>query len=563
VLKFSRRVSVLVLLALNAFGLCAQQSQPFFVYLFGRYSDFVNIELTEGRIRDTVSLAEKYRNEYPQARASVTMLFSGAMSQALAERNAKTGIKDLLLNASRRGLVEFGYDGTDEPTYSSRPLPQIATAKTPEERWLARANAAERIVTEARDPKTGMVQKGKSGGLKAMQEVFGKAWCIRGLTDELGADSEYVHYVRPLNTQALMWGLPETPVTTVHGYKPSVKGHGRAMSPVPNTAPEMSRMDGFLRISELSDDLVLLPAQSGAEKLTKEVEKADRKHVHILEVEVCDQRIYLSDFYNRGELYPPLKVAYNYPNLAGLPPEAFAEREAKIDALARQEALLKYFAGGFVTANPGSRFVSSSDLLRMSPDNVGETISVAELEKVLAATLNAWGTDTYMPDYLTLNSSQYLSLAETFQVLCDVLAEQSRTGRRPQTVLIRPVFGPITMPKVHGPALGVATGSQVAMVAAKLAGPLHDTTWKPVPANFVPAWVDIGDLHLTAGQFLRLMAEALVATSMDTTLNAKMTYVFSSASLEYPKMRLPIDMGANWTFKPAPLNLVSATNSKP
>ena len=46
-----------------------------FVYLFGRYSDFVNIELTERRIRDTISVVEKYRTEYPQARASVTMLF--------------------------------------------------------------------------------------------------------------------------------------------------------------------------------------------------------------------------------------------------------------------------------------------------------------------------------------------------------------------------------------------------------------------------------------------------------------------------------------------------------
>jgi hypothetical protein len=559
--KFSRSLFAPALLAVSAFGLYAQESQPFFVYLFGRYSDFVNIELTEGRIRDTISIVEKYRKEYPQARASVTMFFSGAMSQTLAERNAKTGIKDLVLDASRRGLVEIGYDGTDEPTYSSHPLPQTANAKTPEERWLARANAADRVVNEARDPKTGQVQKGKSGGLKAMQEVFGKALCIRGLTDELGADSEYVHYVRPLNTHALMWGLPVTPITTVHGYKPSVKGHGRMMSPVPNTAPEMSWMDGFLRLAELSDDLVLLSAQSGPDELKKQAEKADRKRVHILEVEICDLRIYLSDFYNKGELYPPLKIAYNYPDRVGLPREAFADREAKMDALVRQEALLKYFAGGFVPANPGSRFVSNTDLLNMSPDNVGSKISVAELRQAVSTTLKGWGNDTYSPDYLTLNPNQYLSLAETFQVLCDVLAEQSRTGKLPQTVEIRRVFGPITMPELHGPALGSVTGSQVAMVAAQLAGPMHDTGWKPVPANMVPAWLDIGDLHLTAAQVLRLMAEALVAPTLETKLNVKMTYVFSSVSLEYPKMRLPIDMGGNWTFKPAPLNIQGGTHA--
>ena len=55
------------------------------------------------------------------------------------------------------------------------------------------------------------------------------------------------------------------------------------------------------------------------------------------------------------------------------------------------------------------------------------------------------------------------------------------------------------------------------------------------------------------------MAEALVAPSLETKLNVKMTYPFSSASLEYPKMRLPIDQGGHWTFKPAPLNLAAVT----
>ncbi len=557
-MRIPRSISLPAVLSLGVLGLCAQEQQPFFVYLFGRYSDFVNIELTEGRIRDTISLVEKYRKEYPQARASVTMLFSGALSQALAERNAKTGIKDLVLDASRRGVVEVGYDGSDEPTYSSRPLPEFANAKTPEERWMARANAADRVLNEARDPATGAAQKGKAGGLKAMQEVFGKALCIRGLTDELGDDAEYLHYLRPMNTHAIMWGLPETPVTTVHGYKPSVKGIGRFMSPVPNSAPEMHWMNGFLHLSEFSDDVLLLPAQKGPEELRKMAEKADRKHVHILQVEVSDQRIYLSDFYNKGTLYPPLKVAYDHPDHAKLPPEAFADDGAKMDALALQDDLMKYFAKGFVPANLGSRFVSSSDLMNMSPSDLGRSLSVAELQKAVAETLKKWGTDTYLPDYLTVSDNQYLSLAETFQVLCDVLAEQHRTGKLPKEVSIRQAYGLLTMPGVHGPALGTVTGSAVADMAAQLAGRFHDATWKPIPGNMPPTWIDIQGLHLTAGQFLRLMAEAFVAPSPATPLNVKMTFVTSSASLEYPKMRLPIDQGGNWTFKPAPLKIAPA-----
>ncbi len=73
----------------------------------------------------------------------------------------------------------------------------------------------------------------------------------------------------------------------------------------------------------------------------------------------------------------------------------------------------------------------------------------------------------------------------------------------------------------------------------------------------------MGACHLTAGQFLRLMVEALVAPSLDTQLKVKMTFVFFSAGLGYPKMRLPTDMGGNWTLKPAPLNLEGRSNSKP
>ena len=98
-------------------------------------------------------------------------------------------------------------------------------------------------------------------------------------------------------------------------------------------------------------------------------------------------------------------------------------------------------------------------------------------------------------------------------------------------------------------------------MAAKLADRFHDAAWKPLPANTVPAWVDLDDLHLTGGQFLRLMAEALIAPSLDAKLNVKMTHMSSSASLEYPKMRLPIDQGGTWTFKPAPLNLAVLARS--
>src|ERR1700719_276524 len=181
VAKNMRIIAGLFLMMTSAWGLPAQEKQPVYIYLFSRYSDFVNMEMTEARIRDTVSLVEKYRREYPESQVSATLLFSGAVSQALAERNAKTQIKDYVLEAARRGVIEIGYDGTDEPTYVSRPLVNLGNVPSPEERWRLRGEAAEQFLTEARDPASGLVQKGKLGGIRAMQEVFGEAVCVKGL----------------------------------------------------------------------------------------------------------------------------------------------------------------------------------------------------------------------------------------------------------------------------------------------------------------------------------------------------------------------------------------------
>jgi hypothetical protein len=562
VAKTMRIVAGLFLAMIIAWSLPAQEKQPVYIYLFSRYSDFVNIEMTEARIRDTVSLVEKFRREHPESQASATVLFSGALSQALAERNAKTRIKDYLLDAAHRGVIEIGYDGTDEPTYAFRPLVNLANIVSPEERWRLRGEAAEQFLTEARDPASGRVQKGKPGGLKAMQEVFGEAVCVKGTNAGIGGDSEYVHHLRRYNTKAIMWGLPDPdPALNIHGYRGSVEQFGKAMSPIPNSSPELNWMDSFLRLSETSDAAVrVVSGHEGPEAIKKVIGAVDRSRVRIVHVELSDVRMYLSQFFDKGELFPPLKVAYNHPDHPTLPPEAFAEKKQQEENQANQEALMKWLVRDFMPVNARSRFVSSTDVAKMSPSNVGQGVSVAELQKAAGALLREWGDDTYLPDYLTVGN-QYLSLADTFQVLCDVLAEQHRTGKRPQIVRIHSVYGPLQVPGDHGPALGAVTGTSVARTASDLARVLKDETWKPVPTNVIPMSVDMEGLHLTTGQFLRLMLESLVASSPSTQNKVKMTNNFSGSGLVYPKQRLPIDQGGTWTFKPAPLNIASATQS--
>jgi hypothetical protein len=563
VVKNIRGLAGLLVLVTAAGTLLAQDKQPIFVYLFARYSDFVNIEMTESRIRDTVSLVEKYRQRYPATQPSATLLFSGALSQALAERNAQTHIKDLVLDAAVRGIIDIGYDGTDEPTYSYRPM-AITDPKAPADaRWRAHGDSAEQFLTQSRDIATGKVLPGKSGGLKAMQEVFGEAVCIKGLNIGLGGDSEYVHHLRRLNTKAILWGLPDpNPALNIHGYRGSVWQFGVAMSPIPNSSPELNWVDSYLRLSETSDAAMrVVASHEGPEAIKKVVGDVDRSRVRIVHVELNDVRIRLSQWFDNGELFPPLKVAYNHPDHPALPPEAFADAKQRDDKNASQEKLMEWLAGDFMRANAGSKFISSNELAKSSPSNVGQSVSVAEFQRAVATALKGWGDNTYPPDYFQVGK-QYLSLADTYQVLCDVLAEQSRTGKRPQTVRIRGIYGPLEIPDEHGPALGSVSSSQVARTAGMIQERLHDETWKPTPSNTVPVWVDMEGLHLTSGQFLRLMAESLVAESPSAAIKVKMTYSVSGSGLGYPKQRRPADQGGTWTFKPAPLEMTGGSRAQ-
>ena len=80
------------------------------------------MDITEARLRRLLPMIEQFRKENPQAHVSATIFFTGAVSQALADQNKKTHIKDFVLKYKKMGVIEIGYDGTDEPTYDHRPM---------------------------------------------------------------------------------------------------------------------------------------------------------------------------------------------------------------------------------------------------------------------------------------------------------------------------------------------------------------------------------------------------------------------------------------------------------
>jgi hypothetical protein len=565
------------------------------IYLYADVADQVNLDITEDRLRRMLPMIERFQKAHPEAHVSATILFSGAVSQALYQRNAQTHIKDLILDYKKRGVIEVGYDGTDEPTYVHRPMYKLTEELAPPERWTTRAAADEKFLTEGRDPVTGNPLPGAVGGLKEMQQVFGEASCIRGasanqsvpppphppalatataktppftvypnhdVNPEVG-DWELVPVLSRYNIKAILFGIPEVNPNDISGFKGLAYGIAGLMSPAANTAPELYWANDVLHTSEWSGGwsnfVRTLHGYEDVATLKDFAGKIDRSKVQIVHMELASEKNYLKPGFVEAwtaptSSSPALAYAYAHPDSPKLPAEARLSADEVNAIYAKEDAALQWVAGDFFAANAGSRFVASSDFAHMTPPSYGYSISVAALQAAVKEMLAKWGNDTFPPIDLVVDG-HYLSLAETFQVIDDALAEFDRTGKLPQSVKVAKVYGPVLLQKGHGPNEGELSVATIAKECSQIAASLHDETTDPIPHNSVPPGVVIANTGLTTAQFLRLMAEALVNPVPDAKLTIRMAYMATAVSQLYPKDRMLDDVGASWTFKPAPLEV--------
>ena len=584
---------LLVLNSVTASRLRAQTAprrEPVFVYLNAHITDHVNIEMSEDRLRHLLPEIERFRKAYPNAQVSAVVFFSGASSDALAQRNGQTHIVDFVKEYIQRGVIEAGYDGEDEPTFQNRPMVDFEKAKSVEDRWLVREHAAEELLTEGRNPLTGAVEPGRAGGLKKMQEVFGEAASIGGvapvvstnpgiktgpgsvppklptatnilpiLVPELGGDSEILHVIRRFNSGAVMVGLAEDNPARLPGYGGALQGFGELVSPIPESAPEVYWQDNVLRMSEASNPSEEAEYRekgySGLEGMKDDFKELSRSKMHVVHVEVADERYYLQHALTKDEKYP-LKYAYEHPASPKLPIEARLGNEDVNAFYAKEAAALEWMAKEFFPANPGSQFVSNAQLKKMTEPSAGYSVRIEALRSDMRDIVEKWATTTYPPRFVHV-AGHYLSLADLFQVLTDALAAQDRTGTLPEAVEVVPVYGPVYTITGHGPNVGEVTVAQVAHFCAGLAATLHDVSAAPIPKNTIPNEVSVGGNNMNSAQFLRLMAKALVAGTPDTKLQVKMTYMFPGQAQVMPKTRRMTEMGAMWTVKPAPLTVAT------
>lgn len=584
---YMKRIIVILLSAISfqfsAFSAEPSAKEPIYIYLRAHVTDHVNVDLSEDQLRRLLPLVERYRKDHPDAHVSATVFFSGAVSQALAERNSQTHIVDFVKDYLGRGVIEAAYDGTDEPTYQNRPVIDFTQKTTPQDRWMLRRAADEKFLTEGRDPLTGAAEPGQPGGLKEMQAVFGEAACISGLTPlmkfgpggmfgaaqtkaepglapatvippsgmnfEVGDDTEAVTILEGQHSKAIMMGILDANIAHLPGFGGGRIGFGRLMSPIPETAPELFWQDNVLRISEASETVHLIHAYEGAEAIKKAIEKADRSRIHVVQVELASEQDYLKPEFAKGPNFPPLKYAYEHVQSPKLAADVLRVKSDVDAAYSNEEAVLQWLAGDFMAADPASHFVSSTDLMHMAAPSNGFTISMSGLQSALAEYLKSWGNDTFAPSLFRVEG-HYLSTAEEFQVLADALAEFHRSGKLPESVKVLPVYGPIRVLTGHGPNEGEVSVATVARIAADIAPGLHDESPSAIPKNSIPIGVTVEGALLNPAQFLKLMAQAVVNPSPEARLNIRMAYEVTGPGTLLPKSRPNGDIGYVWTLKP-------------
>jgi hypothetical protein len=567
------QVTLFALFLALAFQLVSQAASPskethapvlVFVRMFA--TDPINIELTERRLRGSLGMLEALKGEFPGSKVRATIYVNGAVSDLLAQRNPQTGIRDLLLDKVKKGLIEIGYDGRIEPRSPDQPLVDYRNISGPKEDYLARLAVAGRMLNEGRDPITGAVLPGADGGLKRMQQVFGEAASIWGVqilvrdpafitTPDLGSDAELVQNIRFMNRRATLTGVVEDIPHLDFVYDNWIPVFSKNLSDSGEASPDIYWQENRLRISERSDkESKDINAFDGVDAFKQYLGKLNREKIRLVVVNIGSDKNYLTPEYQKYLVYPPSNYAAKHPEAPKLPADAFAKDADVSAALQKEQGTLNYLLGTFLPQNPPSRVVGNGDLLNMTEPAFGYRISTPGLRRAVNEAIKTWGDSPLLPKYIKVDES-YLSLAQTYQVLAELLVERRRAGKMPESVEVMDVYGPVEMPAGNGAAKSEIAAKEVSLAAVYILPWLYEKNWSPIPWCAVPGQVKVGSLAVNGGQYLRLMMEAFLSDDPDAKLTVRPTQMIWAPEAVGIKTRPYEDMGTIWTIKPAPLRL--------
>lgn len=568
-LLISATVAALAWSATAATAEDAKPKQPVFIVLYSRYSDHSHPRAIEERLSRLLPLVDKMREKYPQSGMSVLVQFSGTTARLIRER-AIAGAEEKLLDYQRRGLIEIGYTGEEEPSYLYRPKANLILTETPEERWKAKVEAAEHFLSDFKDPVTGKPFPGLTGGLKLVQDIFGKAVFISGANPNYvaeGGDSFLAHEIRKYSPAAVMTGLPPNDVRRgISNFSASADKFSRMMSPLTDESPEVYWEDGILRLSDASlEDLTSHNTDDSVDTLKKFFGNLDRSHPRVIKLEITSYLRYLTRRADGSVVNDPLEWMYFHPDdpIFPMTMHPLVTQTAIEKGYHNELAVLQWLNEEFFPANPGSRFLSIGELKKMAGPPAPPELSVDEVKKLAADVNQAFAIRPMEASNYIQSGGRFYSLAECFEILAQTLSELDKTKQLPARVKPVRTYGPFEIPNANmGSTVDSFTTDAVIQKAGQIAPRLMNDEWQILPDNVTPVWIDLSGKQVNAAHFMRMMAQSLLDPTPDRVLKTNALQMITAAAFMYPQNTAITEQGLAWTFKPAPLNL-EAIAAKP
>lgn len=536
--------------------------RPVYVLLVSTIEDHLNTELSEERIERTLPIVERYRREHPALAVSCLMEFTGAVADSLAERPS-SGLAGRLRALAGAHVIEIGYTGDEEPTPLARPRPNLRGASTPEARWLARLEAADWFLHERKHPLSGEPDPARVGGLARVRDVFGSLASASGTSIDVGADPEIVHLLDRDRLPLLLPGFTDAatfPARLLNGYRGGSQTATRVLSPAPDTAPEVFWQDHTLRYSEYvgPSPRVAALAVEGPDALRALMAHLDRSRVHVVRVRLGSPSIYTKVPFGKRNYATPLEYAYDNPKDYRLPADAVLPREAIEANYAKEQAALRWLVEEFLPANPGSRFVSAAGLAALADEETDGRPTAAAVLEATRRLVDSW--PGAQPPAFVESGGRYFSLADMFALLTATLADRASHGRSTEPRAI-PLFGPLAMPESDSPVGRTVSITAIERAATSLAAQFDDASWARVPHRLIPGRVEVDGTHVNAAQFLRAMADALLAPDRAGSVTIGTRAMYSLVGEGFPRSRARDDMGPTWTLKPARLRTAAAPST--
>ncbi len=558
---FLRRTALICGAFLAPLGAAEQPAvkQPVYVHLFHTQHDFYNTDWTWERLDRTFETARRLRERYPDSQAVVMVELNGAIAETFVQFNRVNRAVDRFYDGVSAGFIEIGYDGAYEPSPRERPRPDFRHARTADDRWLARVAALEAFLDDFKSMTApyGEPDASRPGGLKRTRDVYGEMALVRGIDPRVVELPELAHVLRTRARRAVLAGIPEAstwPLKNLDGVNDAAAQFGKNFSPDSRCAPQVYWQNGHLHLSDNTGAPVrVFSATDGPEPLKKAIESLDRSRPNVLRLEISPPSTYLKK--SPEGIAPPVPIlrVFDYWKRGKVPDEFRKAPDEVAESYRRQEAALEWLAAEFFPANQGSRFLSATAMQVAAERSLTDLLSLDQLRHAARKYVEDSQKFGPNPPAFAAADGYFLSMADLFKMLANMLGAYHRAGSFPPNVPFTGVYGPRGVGGTGGLNTGHCSVKGIISAAADVARNLNDMAWKPLPASFIPETVIVEDHEVNAAQFLHLMAKAFLEPDRTEPVGIEMQYMLGAEAVPCPRFGPASEQGYLWTLKPAPL----------